>query len=147
MAKPQDSTSDEGVQITAAVSSSPGDGSDADVRLVITNSTPRRIVMHHPSAPDSKGRIIVHQRLPSGKVESWRLNACPGDLIIDCEEPVAISIAPGRSLRLSEALFPGQHTDVGMHHMPPGRYTVTLEWPWAKGRVWKSPPLSFRLRL
>jgi hypothetical protein len=115
------------------------------VRVVITNATPRRIVMHHPSAPGSKGRIIVHRRLPSGKVESWPLDACPVDLIMDCDEPIEISIAPGRSLRLREALFPGQATDVGMQHMPPGRYTVTLEWPWATGRVWKSPPLSFRL--
>src|SRR5262245_39270836 len=83
MAKPQDSTSDEGLQITAAITSSPHAFSDADVRLVITNSTPRRIVMHHPSAPGSKGSIIVHQRLPSGKMETWGLNACPGDLIID----------------------------------------------------------------
>jgi hypothetical protein len=118
--------------------------------LVIKNESSLGIKVQDPDHRGADSRIVVHWRLPSGeKFTDERPKGCPvgWPAYDDDDGPETFSVSPGRSVKFTISLVNYTCPGDGPYRKPlsPGRYTVVLEYHWAKRRVWWSPPLSFRV--
>jgi hypothetical protein len=114
--------------------------------LVIRNGSSRTIKVQDPGRLHADSYLVVHWHLPSGeRTTEGHSNACQGFILGD-EGPKTFSVSPGRSVEFTISLVNATCPNDGSYRQPlsPGRYTVILEYHWAKRRLWWSP-LSFRV--